>query len=182
MSKYVKNLIMKNLSNRLQGVDSCAVINPRGIGATKNNQIRRKLREKGVRMMVLKNALAKRALAESKLKGFEQLLEGPSAVIFGEASMSAIARILLDEKKTDEKIELRGAFFDGEVYVGQKGIEEISKFPTREEAIGRIAAAIMGPGAKLAAALKGPGGKLGGILKTIEEKAPKGEEAAPAQA
>jgi large subunit ribosomal protein L10 len=108
--------------------------------------------------------------------------------VYGEGvGISAIARALLDEKKTIEdakgKLELRGAFFDGEIYEGDKGMESASKLPTREEAIGNIVAAILGPGRKLAAALKGPGGKLGGILKAIEEKAPKGEEAAaPAEA
>ena len=44
---------------------------------------------------------------------------------------------MLDEKKADETIELRGIFFDGEVYVGDKGVEQVSKLPTREEAIGQ---------------------------------------------
>jgi len=172
MSKKVKNLIEKETANRLKGIDAVAVINPRGINAIKNNQIRRKLREKGLRMTVVKNTLAKRAIGEgSKLKGFDRLLDGPSAVIYGQASISTIARLILDEKKADEKIELRGIFFDGEVYVGDKGVEQVSKLPTREEAIGKIVAALLGPGAKLAAALKGPGGTLGAVLKSIEEKA-----------
>jgi large subunit ribosomal protein L10 len=52
-------------------------------------------------------------------------------------------------------------------------METVSKLPTREEAIGNLVGAILGPGRKLAAALKGPGGTLGGILKAIEEKAGK---------
>ena len=64
MSKKVKNLITRELGNRFKGVESVAVINPRGIAATKNNQIRRKLREKGVRMTVVKNTLAKRAIGD----------------------------------------------------------------------------------------------------------------------
>jgi len=173
MSKQVKDLITRELSSRLKGLEGVAVINPRGIDATKNNGIRRRLHAKGLRMMVVKNTLARRATEGSKLKGFDRLLDGPSAVIYGtaEASIPSIARVVLDEKKADDKIELRGVFFDGEVYVGDKGVERVSKFPTREEAIGKIVSAILGPGAKLAGALKGPGGKLGGILKTIQEKA-----------
>ena len=173
MSKLVKDLITKELSTRLKDLDGVAVINPRGIDATKNNGIRRRLHAKGLRMMVVKNTLARRATEDSKLKGFDKLLDGPSAVIYGtaDASVPSIARVVLDEKKADDKIELRGVFFDGEIYVGDKGVERVSKFPTREEAIGQIVSAILGPGAKLAGALKGPGGKLGGILKTIQDKA-----------
>ena len=113
MSKRVKSLIERDLGNKLKDVEAVAVISPRGIGAIKNNQIRRKLREQGMRMTVVKNTLVKRATGSSKLKGFEGLLEGPSAVIYGQASMSAVARMLLDEKKENDKLELRGIFFDG---------------------------------------------------------------------
>jgi len=178
MSKLVKNLITKEISDKLKDVDGVGVLNPRGINATKNNQIRRRLRDKGLKMTVVKNSLAKRALGEGKLKGFDKLLDGPSAVVYGKASISTIARSLLEEKKTDEKIELRGIFFDGEVYIGDKGVEQVSKLPTREEAIANILAAVLGPGRKLAAALKGPGGKLGAVLKTIEDKAKEKEGAA----
>src|SRR5207247_179079 len=141
----------------------------------KNHGIRRRLHEKGLKMTVVKNTLAKRATEGSKIAGFTKLLDGPSAVVYGKASIAAIARLLLAEKKTDEKLELRGAFFDGEVYIGDKGMETASKLPTREEAIASLVAALLGPGRKLAGALKGPGGKLGGILKAIEEKAGKTE-------
>ena len=121
MSKKVKSLIERDLSSRFKDIDGCAVINPRGINAIKNNQIRRRLREKGVRMTVVKNTMARRATDKTKLKGFDKLLDGPSAVIYGQASIAAIARLLLEEKKLDETLELRGAFFDGEIYVGDEG-------------------------------------------------------------
>jgi large subunit ribosomal protein L10 len=88
--------------------------------------------------------------------------------------------MLIEEKKADDRIELRGVFFDGEVYPGHKGVEQVSKLPTREEAIALIVGAILGPGRKLVGAVKGPSGKIAGILKTIEENAEK--SAAPAAA
>ena len=178
MSKPVKSLIEKETANRFKDIDTVAVISPRGINAIKNNQIRRKLRAQGLKMTVVKNSLAKRATASSKLKGFETLLDGPSAVIYGKASVSAIARLLLEEKKADDKIELRGIFFDGEVYVGDDGVKQVSKLPTREEAIGIVIAAALSPGKKLAGIFKGQASKIAGIIKTIEEKAKEKEGAA----
>jgi len=185
MSKQVKSLIERETAKRLKGVDAVAVINPRGINAIKNNQIRRKLREKGLRMTVVKNTMAKRAVSAdgaSKLKGFDTLLEGPSAVIYGTASVSTIARLLMDEKKLDEKIELRGIFFDGEVYVGDKGVKQVSTMPTREEAIGIVIAAALSPGKKLAGIFKGQASKIASIIKTIEDRAKEAEASAPAPA
>jgi len=182
MSKYVKNLIMRDVAEKFKDVDGLAVINPRGINATKNNQIRKKLHDKKLKMTVVKNSLASKALtgAGSKLKGFERLLDGPSALVYGQASIATIARLLLDEKKTDDKIELRGVFFDGEIYIGQKGVEQVSKMPTREEAIRTVLAAILSPGRNLAAAIVAPGRNLASIVKAIEEKAKK--DAPPAEA
>jgi large subunit ribosomal protein L10 len=182
MSKKVKSLIERELSNRLKDLDAVAVINPRGIPAAKNNQIRRRLREKGVRMTVVKNTLAKRAVGDGKLKGFDALLDGPSAVIYGEASIATIARLILEEKKTDEKIELRGVFFDGEVYLGDKGVEQVSKLPTREEAIGQVVALILAPGQNLGGIFKGQAGKVAALIKAVEERAEKAGSAAPAAA
>ena len=180
MSKKVKNLVTLDLKKRLGDVDTVAVINPRGINAVKNHGIRGRLHAKGLKMIVVKNTLAKRAVDGTKLAGFTGLLDGPSALVYGaNISIAAIAKLLLEEKKTDEKLELRGAFFDGEVYTGDKGIEQASKLPTREEAVASVLAAILGPGRKLAAAIKGPGAKLGAVLKTIEENAGK-KEATPA--
>src|SRR3954466_3037810 len=187
MSKYVKDLITRDLAARLKGLDGVAVINPRGIDGNKNHAIRRKLHRRGLRMPVVKNTLARRAVdaGDSKLKGFDKLLDGPSAVVYGRASIANIARLLLDAKKDNEALELRGVFFDGELYTGDKGVEQVSKLPTREEAIGLIVGALLGPGSNLVGALKGPGGTLGAILKPIEEKgkdAGGAEGAAPAAA
>ena len=172
MSKKVKNLITKELGERFKGVEAVAVISPRGLGATKNNQMRRKLREKGLRMTVVRNRLAKRAIGDdSKLKGFDKLLDGPSAVIYGQASIATIARMVLDEKKLNEKLELRGVFFDGDIYIGDKGVEQVSKLPTREEAIGQVVALIVAPGQRLGGIFKGQAGKIAALIKAVEEKA-----------
>jgi large subunit ribosomal protein L10 len=133
-------------------------------------------------MVVVRNTIVRRATAKTALAGFDSLLDGPSAVIYGKASISAVARLLLDEKKADDKIELRGIYFGGEVYTGAAGVEKVSKLPTREEAISQVVALVLAPARNLAGAIKGPGGRLAGIVKTIEEKAKEKEGAAAAAA
>ena len=181
MSKKIKNLIERELEHKFKDIEGCAVVSSRGLDGNKNNKLRQTLHGKGMKMLVVKNSLARRAASGSKIKGFESLLSGPSAVVFGSnVEVSAIARLLVDAKKDNDKLELRGVFFDGQAYSGEKGVEEISKLPTREEALGLLVGAMLAPGGKLAAALKGPGGKIGGILKAIEEKAGGDAASAPA--
>ena len=180
MSKRVKAILEKDLEQRLGGVEAVAVINPRGINANKNNKLRRVLADKGIKLTVVKNTLARRAGSRGGIAGFESLLDGPSALVYGvpkadgeATAISNVCRLLLDQKKDKslaDLLELRGVFFDGEVYQGEAGVEKVSKFPTREEAIASVLGAVLGAGGGLLAAITGPGGSLGGILKSIEEK------------
>lgn len=179
MSKRVKKLIEGDYQNRFGHAEAVAVINPRGIDAIKTNQLRRALAEKGVKVTVVKNTLARRVGGEVGFEGIDALLDGPSAFVYGapvtegeETAISGVCRALVDQKKAKEfeDLEFRGVFFDGAVYHGEKGVEQISKLPTREEAISDLAGCLVGPGASLAGALMGPGAALAGILQTIEDK------------
>lgn len=174
MSKTIKNLIERELETKLKNVEGCAVLSSVGLNGNKNNKLRRQLNEKGMKMLVVKNSLARRATANSKLKGFESLLNGPSAIIFGEkVEVSSIARLLVDAKKDDEKLELRGVFFDGEAFAGEAGTKKVSTFPTRDEAIGQIIGAVLGPIQTIAAQLN-QGGTIAAIVSAIETEGKNG--------
>jgi large subunit ribosomal protein L10 len=180
--RQVNLMIVKEIETKFKDLEGVGVINPRGIDATKTNQLRRRLRGKGFKVYVVKNSLARRASGSTKIKGFEALLQGPSAVVYGKGSGPDIARALMDEKKLDAKLELRGIFFDGEAYVGDDGVKKVSKFPTRQEAIATVVAAMLSPGKKLAGAIKGQPGKIAALIKAVEEKAKEKEAAAAAAA
>src|SRR5260370_7678253 len=111
MSKKVKSLVTRELKKRLSDVEGVAVISRRGINGNRNHAIRRKLHEQGLKMTVVRNTLVKRATEGSKLAGFEKLLVGPSAVVYGKARIPPISRLLMAENKTDANLELRAAFF-----------------------------------------------------------------------
>ena len=178
MSKTIKSLIERELGSTFKNVESVAVISPQGLDGKKNNQLRKALHGKGIKMTVVKNSLARRAASTTKLKGFEAILNGPSAVLYGEkVEAAAIARLLVDEKKTNDKLELRGVFFDGEAYVGEAGVKQVSTFPTRQEAIADILGAIMGPARSLAASLNQAGNVASLIQAVIDKKEKEGAAA-----
>ena len=87
--------------------------------------------------------------------------------------MSSIARLLMDAKKDDETLELRGVFFDGEAYVGEAGTKKVSTFPTRDEAIGQVVGALLGPIQTIAAQLD-QGGTIAALLSAIEAEGKNG--------
>ncbi len=180
MSKPIKELVKKELVKRLDGVSSLAVVGFTGIDAVTTGIIRNKLREKNIRLAVVKNAIARQAFKSLGLEGAETMLDGPCALAYGGDSVVTVVRELLEiGKKEAPKLTVKAALLDGDIF-GTDRIEALSKYPTRTEAIGRVASAILSPGSVLAGCLIGPSSKLAGILKAIEEK--KKSEPAAAEA
>lgn len=175
MSKTVKNLMIRDYKERLAGVSDALVISLRGVGGIDTNKMRQDLREKQVRITVMRNSLATHAMKGTPLAGLEKLLTGPTALAYGEAGVIDAARAVVDWAKKLEKLELRGAILDGVLFEGKKGVEELSKFPTKAEAQARVVTLVLSPAKNLMAQVKGPGGQVMGIVKTIEGKLEKGE-------
>lgn len=175
MSKPVKNLIIDDYKNRVGDYQDALVISLRGVSSNDTNAIRAGLAKKSIRVTVVRNKLFGQAFAGTNLSALNEVLTGANALAYGAESVVDVAREIVELVKKFPGIELKGAVLDGQLFQGEAGIEALSKFPTREEAIAKDVAIILGPGRKLMASVKGPGAQLAGILKAIEEKLEKGE-------
>ena len=169
MSKPIKNMISRDLQGRLQDVTSVAVCGFTGLNSEQTYAMRTKLAEKDINFTVVKNSLAKRAFKEVGLDTASELLEGPCALAFGSDSIVSVVRELLDINKESKELTVKGAILDGEVFSGPQAVDQLSKFPTREEAISQLVQCVLSAGSNVAGCLAGPGGQIAGILKKIEE-------------
>lgn len=184
MSKLVKNLITKNYKDKFVERDGLVVINFRGIKSNDNVAMRAALAEKGLKVTVVKNSQAKRATEGTDLEAVNEMLDGSVAFVYTidpEGSVVNVARTLVDEKKTNDLIDIRGAVMENSIFADEKAVEALSKYPTREEAIAQLAGALLGPASTLSKVMTSPGENLGGalkagagmmpnLLKAIEEK------------
>ncbi len=178
MSKTVKQMIVNDYASLFGEESDVAVISIRGIGANENNEMRSTLREKGIRVTVIRNALAKQQFTGSALEALSRVLEGPSALAYGGASVVEVARELVELVKEFPELELKGAILDGEVFEGNAEVERLAKFPTLEEALAETVQLVLSPAQNLVAGVMGPGRNLASLVKAIEEKLEKGEEIA----
>lgn len=175
MSKVVKKLLMRDYTDRLEGVEEALLISVRGVPALDNNRFRNELAKKDIKVTVIRNNLAKNTLKNGPLNALLPLLQGPSALAYGAESVVDVAREVMEWAKKLEALELKGAVIDGELFSGKAGVERLSKLPTREEALAQTVTLILSPARKLVGQVKGPGSKVASILKTVEEKLEKGE-------
>lgn len=175
MSKSVKEMIIRDYQQKFQGFSDAALISVRGVSGHDATKLRKNLRAKKVKVTMVRNALARKAFEGTGLKGLEELLTGSNALCYGGSSVVEVARELVAVAKDMPTLELKGAILDGTLFKGDKGVKELSKFPTREEALGETVGLLLGPGKKLAAQINGPGANIAGLIKAIETKLEKGE-------
>ena len=83
MSKFVKRLISRDISSRLQGVNDAMVANIIGMSGNENYAVRKALRDKGLSLMVVKRTLASMATDGSSLRPAFDNQAGSIAVIWG---------------------------------------------------------------------------------------------------
>src|SRR4051812_48688588 len=180
MSKRIKSLITAELQNKFKGAESIVVVDYTGIDSKTTGGIRAALRQKQVKMTVVRNAMAAKALESAGLKGAGSLLKGTNAVIYGGESVVDVVKELVAQAKKVEKLKIKGSIVEGRL-LDDKDTAALAKLPNKKELQGMIVGQILGPGRKLAGQIKGPAGKLAGQIKKVEENA-KDKEAAPAAA
>lgn len=175
MSKPVKSLMTEAYRKRFGELDGAVLVDIRGVASNDLNHLRARLNENNIRVSVVQNNLARRALSGTALEGISDMLEGPSSLVYGGDNVVSIARELLELAKGVENLEFKGALMEGQKF-GADEITALSKYPTREEAQAQAVNVILSPGKNLAGQIVGPGRKIASLIKAIEEKLEKGEE------
>ncbi|MEM9586033.1 MAG: 50S ribosomal protein L10 [Planctomycetota bacterium] len=171
MSKYVKDLVTRDIKQKLEGVEDAVLVRCTGMDANTTNELRGELDEKNITMFVVKNALARRATEGTSLAPAFEGCSGQIAVCFGSTDFVSLVKEVVrldgDEEKY-EKFVAAGGVMDGEA-LDPDGLVAVSKWPSREEQISMLVGQILGPGATLSAAMLGPGKMLNSQIKQISE-------------
>lgn len=180
MSKYVKDLVSKEIAHRLEGVGDAVLVNVVGLDAGKTFTLRRQLREKNIHLMVVKNSLARRATGGTPLAQAFQDVEGTLAMVWGSEDFISLAKEVtaLDASPEFPQFQTRGGVMDGE-HLTAEGVKAVSLWPSREEQIRILVGQILSPGANLVSQLLGPGRSLASQVKE-KAKDEGGDEAEPA--
>ncbi len=167
MSKYVKDLVTRDIKRQLDGIQDAVVVTNVGMDANTTNELRGELEGKNIQMLVVKNSLARRAAEGTTLAPAFEGASGQVAVCWGSTDFVSLVKeiVKLDKDETKySKFKSIGGAMDGEK-LDADGLKAVSKWPSREEQISMLVGQILGPGARLSAALLGPGAALASQIK-----------------
>ena len=180
MSKKIKEYELNTLRKTFQGVVNYVIIEPIKVDSATDFEFRKRLREKKARAQLVKNTLARKVFTENGItvdgwSGPTLLVWGTNSIKELSTTVEGVIKDLKKDPKAPDKFKVRTAVADGQPVT----LELAKTLPTREEAIGGVLGALLGPGSQVAGCLMGPPSQLAGLLKAIEEK---GGEPAPASA
>ena len=123
----------------------------------------------GVYMRVIRNTLAKRAVAGTEFECLQKALVGPTLVAFSQEDPGAAARLMKEYAKTFEKLEVKALSIGG-VLLGADQMDRVATLPTRDEALSLLMAVMQAPIAKLARTLNEVPGKLVRTLAAVRDQ------------
>ncbi|MDR2164612.1 MAG: 50S ribosomal protein L10 [Zoogloeaceae bacterium] len=155
-----KKAVVAEVSAELVKAQTIALAEYRGIAVGDLTALRRKAREAGVYLRVLKNTLMRRAVAGTSFAGLSGEMVGP--LIYGiSADPVAAARVLNDFAKGNDKIVLKAAAHDGKV-LDKVGAQALASIPGREELLAKLLGVMQAP-------VSGFAGALAALAKQREE-------------
>jgi len=141
----------------------------RGITVAQMTELRAKARSQGVQMRVVKNTLARKAIAGTSFESMGPALKGPLVLAFSKSDPGAAARVVRDFAKSHEKLVATLVALGGQVLPG-KELEKVASLPTHEQAIAILLGLLQAPLTKLVRTLVEPQAKLARTLAAIRDQ------------
>lgn len=125
-----------------------------GLNVEEVTELRRKLRESKVEFRVIKNTLARRALQEAGVQGFESQFTGPTALALGYDDPTLPIKVLLEFARGKDKPKMKGALFEGSI-VGAGEVSQLAILPSREVLLAQVCAGFLAPLSRFVGVLQG---------------------------
>jgi len=164
-----KQSLTQEYLQRLNASPFVLVVNYTGLKVGPLNELRRRLRQAGAELHVVKNSLFRLAAREARLGDLDSLLTGQLAVITGQKDISAAAKVVKTFAAEFEKPKMRFGFL-GNQQLGQEQLLALADLPPLEVLRAQLLGALNAPATKLVALLNTPASQLVRVIKARSEQ------------
>lgn len=167
LNRNEKAAVVTEVAAQAAAAQTLALAEYRGLTVAHMDALRKQAREQGVYLHVLKNTLARRAVAGTPFEVASEAMVGPLIYGFSNDAVAA-AKVIADFAKTNDKLVVKGGAYAGKA-LDEAGVKALASIPSREVLI-----------AQVAGLLKSPIQRMAGVLAAVAEQRGGGE--APAEA
>lgn len=154
--------------------EGITIVRTQGMRVTQVQTLRNVIREAGGQYVVAKNTLITKALEQKGWVVPEELLAGPTAVVFGKQDFPGVVKALLkhikDTDLSEEKLMPIGGVLGGKSIFDAAGVEEVSNLPTLPEIQAQILGLLVQPAQQLVGVLQAANGGVVNVLHAADSQ------------
>jgi len=163
-----KQAVVAEVSAELAKAQAVILAEYRSVPVKDMTELRKRARVSGVYLRVLKNTLARRAVAETPFKGLTEKMVGPLA--YGISSDPvAVAKVLQEFAKDHEKFVIRAGAMPN-VVMSARDVADLAKMPSRQELLARLLGTMQAPIAKFVRTLNEVPGKFVRAVAAVRDQ------------
>ncbi len=171
MRKEDKEVIINSITEQLNNCHNFYLTDIANLDAEKTSQLRRQCFNSQVKLLVVKNALLKKAMEKTgkDYGDLRSVLKGTTAMMFAESG-NVPAKLIKAFRKTNDRPILKGAYIEECVYVGDDMLDTLISIKSKNELIADVIALLQSPAKNVVSALQSGGHILSGVVKTLSER------------
>lgn len=163
MNRTEKQTQIDSLREQFDRASFSIVAEYKGLSVTQVTGLRDELRKVDGRFRVVRNTLARRAVAEHPAEGLATYFTGPVGVVFAFGDPAATAKVVKAFAKESGTFGVTAGLIEGEL-LDAGGVAKIADLPSREELLARVVGAVNSPVSGLVNVLAGP---VRGLLNAL---------------
>ena len=158
MNKEQKQNYIKEMTTQFNNSEAVLVAHYQGLTVKQLDDLRKQMREHGIKFQITKNRITKLALKDTKCKDLTNLFTGPTAVALSKDAITS-AKILTKFSKENQNLRILGGIM-GEDVLDTAGVANVATLPTLDEARAKIIGILRSPAQKIASILLAPASKI----------------------
>jgi large subunit ribosomal protein L10 len=159
LNRSEKEAVVNDVTGLAAKAQTLVLAEYRGISVADMTRLRSNARSNGVSLSVLKNTLARRAVADTGFAVVSDQMTGPLIYGFSEDAVAA-AKVVAEFAKTNDKLVIRGGAYGGKA-LDANGVKQLASIPSKEVLLAQLLGLMQSPVSRTARVLSALAEKKG---------------------